>query len=338
MRKTVKMLLSILFIGGALTSWAQQDPMFTKYMFNSLVYNPAYAGSNEHMAIGLLHRTQWGGIDGAPTTQSFTLHTPMKSERVGVGFSFLSDKIGPTTTFGFNAAYAYRIPVGKTGKIAIGLQGGIENYQADWTVLDLQDQGDPSFDFSQSRWLPNFGAGVYYNSKHFYAGFSCPQLVEYDLRENIQTDIYARQARHYFFSIGGAIPLKGDALIFKPSALIKNVGLFSSSAKKAEFKNIGAPTEFDIDLSFLFYETFWVGASFRSALEAFQKGSDDQKLSSFDSGDIWASWFMSNGIRIGAAYDYPLNDLNTVTYGSFELFLGYEFNFKTKKIVTPRYF
>lgn len=337
MRKTLTTVLAILLLGGLTELIGQQDPMFTKYMFNSLVYNPAYAGSNEHMAIGILHRTQWGGINGAPTTQTITAHTPTKSDRVGLGLSIVNDVIGPTNSLGLNAAYAYRIPVGK-GKISIGLQGGIENYRADWTKVTLPDVNDPAFDQNPNLWLPNFGAGIYFYTPRFYTGFSCPQLIEYDLRKNVQTDFYARQARHYFFSMGGAIDLRGDDIVFKPSILVKNVGLLSKLSKQERFKDIGAPTEFDIDLSVLFYQTFWVGASFRSALEAFQKDENNQAKSSFDSGDLWVSWFLTNGIRIGAAYDYPLTELNQVTYGSFELFLGYEFNYRTKKIVTPRYF
>lgn len=333
MRNSIYALLTILFCGSVFTIQAQQDAMFTKYMFNSLVYNPAYAGSNDHMAIGLLHRTQWVSVPGAPSTQTLTAHTPLKGDRVGVGISLINDKIGPTNTVGLNVAYAYRIPLGGNKKLAVGLQGGLENYQANWDRLDLENVSDPSFDASPNLFLPNFGAGIYFQTPRFYAGFASPHLVEYDLRENIQTDIYARQARHYYFSIGGAVNLNGDALVFKPSALIKNVGLFASADKQAAFENIGAPTEFDIDLSFLLQQTFWVGASFRSAIEGVVGGT-----SSFDSADVWVSWFLSNGLRVGAAYDYPLTELNTVTTGSFEVMLGYEFNYRTKKIVTPRYF
>ena len=100
------------------------------------------------------------------------------------------------------------------------------------------------------------------------------------------------------------------------------------------FKKKGAPNEFDVDISFLFQETLWLGASFRSAFAAFGK----EKLSSYDSADIWLSYLMKNGFRIGAAYDYPLTELSNVTSGAFEIMLGYEFNFREKKIVTPRYF
>ena len=339
MRNLTQMLFTVLFIfGAAYTMNAQQDAMFTKYMFNSLIYNPAYAGSNGHGAAALLHRSQWvSGIAGAPTTQTLTFHTPLKTDRVGVGFSLINDVIGPTQNVGVNVAYAYRIPLGGNAKLAVGLQGGLENYSGDWSKLVLQTTGtDPSFLQNPNSFLPNFGAGIYFQTPKFYTGFASPQLIEYDLRasQTITTDIWARQARHYYFSIGGAIPINGDALVFKPSGLIKNVGLLASLDKKDPFQEIGAPTEFDVDLSFLIQQTFWVGASFRSAIEGFGSNA----TSSFDSADLWFSWFMPNGMRFGAAYDYPLTKLSDVTLGSFEVMLGYEFNYRTKKIVTPRYF
>ncbi len=332
MRKTLTIVALFVFI--AFSATAQQDAMFTKYMFNSLVYNPAYAGSKDHLAVGLLHRTQWWGIDGAPNTQSFTIHTPLRSDRVGVGLSAVNDVIGPTNSIGANISYAYRIPMGK-GKLAIGLQGGVMNWRADWSELNLQTEtGDEAFDEVQpSYWLPNFGAGIYYYSKYFYVGVAAPHLVEYDLRQNVQdVGIWAKTYRHYFGTIGAAIPVGGESFIFKPSLLVKNVGLFSTFRKDVNFQDIGAPTEVDIDLSMLFYQSFWFGVSFRTAIEAF----DD--TSSYDSIDFWASYYMANGLRIGAAYDFTLTKLQQPGQGSFEVMLGYEFNYKTKKAVTPRYF
>ncbi|HRW76296.1 MAG: type IX secretion system membrane protein PorP/SprF [Lewinellaceae bacterium] len=327
----------ILILSGLISSAvAQQDPMFTKYMFNALVYNPAYAGSNEHMSIGLLHRSQWWELEGAPTTQTLTLHTPLANNRVGLGFSILNDRIGPTNTLSAQASYAYRIPLGN-GKLAIGLQAGLTNWRADWTKLDFENpQPDPSFDETPNYWMPNFGAGVYYSTEKFFVGFASPHLVEHDLRrQNITDDYtnYARTYRHYFLSAGGVIPLNGKALMFRPILLVKNVGWFSELRKDQDRQNIKAPTEFDIDLSLLFFERFWLGTAFRSSIEVF-----DNERSSYDSADIWASYFMPNGLRIGAAFDYPLTQLNTVTAGAFEIMVGYEFNYQSKKIVTPRYF
>lgn len=322
-----------LLIGSNMLS-AQQDAMFTKYMFNSLIYNPAYAGSQDHTYINLLHRTQWWGIPGGPQTQSFTIHSPMSNERVGIGLSAVNDQVGPTRTMLVNLNYAYRIPMG-AGKLSIGVRGGVTNWSADWSELDLQDIDDDAFsEMDPSYWRPNFGVGIYYYSKSFYAGVSSPSLIEYDLREeNINSPQWAKQVRHYYFAMGAAIPLKGDALIFKPSLLIKNVGLLSSFNKDVAYENVGAPTEFDIDLSLFFYQTLWVGASFRSAIEGVVGGT-----SSFDSADIWAAYYLANGLRIGAAYDYTLTELNSAAKGSFEVMLGYEFNYRTMKAVTPRYF
>ncbi len=332
MRKFITLTLLLVLGGFALT--AQQDAMFTKYMFNSLVYNPAYAGYYDHMYIGALYRNQWQGIDGAPKTQTLTLHSPLKYDRVGVGFNLVNDAIGPIDETKANLSYSYRIPLGGTNKLAIGIQGGLSYWRANWNELELQQQQDDAFsERNPTQLLPNFGAGILFYNKYFYAGVSSPSLVEHDLRkENVNTLPYARQYRHYYLALGGAVPLNGDQLLLKPSILVKNVGLLSNLSKDEEFRNVGAPTEFDIDVSLLFFEQFQIGLSFRSAIEAFND------TSTYDSADIWMSYFLSNGLRIGAAFDYPLNDVNTVTFGSFEVMVGYEFNYKVKKTVTPRYF
>ena len=332
MRKTITLVTLLLL--GALTAQAQQDPMFTKYMFNSLSFNPAYAGSKDHATINLLHRTQWWGIDGAPTTQSLTMHTPLKNERVGVGFSLVNDKIGPTNGLNLNVSYAYRIPMGKNGKLSVGLQGGVTNWRADWTKLNIETPGDPPFGTNVNWWKPNIGAGLYYYNKNFYTGLGVPRIIEYDLIPNRtdQLPIYAKQVRHYFYTIGGAIPLSGNALIFKPSLLVKASAPDSRLARDTSFQRVGSPTEFNIDLSLFFQETLWVGTSFRSSVEVFQKKS------SYDSIDFWVSYYLANGTRIGASYDYTLTKIQSKAQGSFEIMLGYEFDYKTKRVVTPRYF
>ena len=313
---------------------AQQDAMFTKYMFNSLSYNPAYAGSKDYMSVGILHRSQWVGFEGAPNSQTATIHTPLANERVGVGFALRNDGIGPTNTVSADFAYAYRIPVGPGWRLSVGLQGGIENWRADWGKLNTFTPSDQAFEMQPNRWLPNFGAGLFLFSERFYVGLSSPHLIEYDLRQNDDPniEIYSRRYRHYYGAVGAAFPLRGDDIMFKPSILVKDVGLFSKLRKEEIAQTIGAPTEMDVDLSLLFYNTFWVGASFRTALAAFNDRS------SYDSADLWVSYNLDNGLRFGAAYDYPLTELNKASVGSFELMLGYEFNFLTKRMVTPRYF
>ena len=315
---------------------AQQDAMFTKYMFNTLVYNPAYAGAYDYLSVTALHRGQWWGIEGAPSTQSLTIHSPV-NDRVGLGFSLINDQIGPTGSTTANVVYAYRFPLGP-GHLALSLQGGFVNWRADWSELTFEDPQsmDPAYNQANpSRWMPNFGAGVYYQSERFYAGFSSPHLVNYDLRDRTTGEAddvsIAKTYRHYYFFTGTAIPLNGEALVFRPSLLVKNVGLFGDAENVRG--DISAPTEFDIDLSLFFQQRLWLGVSYRSAVEALTDGT-----SSVDSGDIWAALYLSNGLRIGAAYDYTLSDLQSLAGGSYELMLGYDFNFRVDRVVTPRYF
>ncbi len=321
---------------------AQQDAMFTKYMFNTLNYNPAYAGSRGYLSLGALHRTQWWGIEGAPHSQNLWVHSPIKGDKVGLGFGLINDIIGPTNSITANISYAYHLPLKGLNKMSIGIQGGITNWRANWNRLDFEsDNYDESYseDFTPSLWLPNVGMGLYfYNQEKYFVGVGIPHFIESDYRkgDDVTTEMWAKQYRHYYFSAGGAIPLdKSKNFVFRPMALVKTVALFKRFAKKSDdpFGSVGAPTEFDIDLSVFFYHTFWLGVSFRSSIEKFAG-----QRSSFDSADVWVSYFFKNGLRVGAAYDYTLTKLQQPARGSFEIMLGYDLDFKEKKIVTPRYF
>jgi type IX secretion system PorP/SprF family membrane protein len=337
-------LLCALLLFLAKDASGQQDPMFTKYMFNSMVFNPAYAGSMGYGSARVLYRNQWfKNIEGAPITQTFTFHTPM-GERVGLGVSAANDKIGPVSSTVANLVYAYHVPF-KDGKIAVGLQAGLMYWRADWGKLDIREPGDGVFeaDMQPSFWLPNFGVGVYYYSDLFYVGISAPHLINHDLRKKVsQTtpDIlkWAKLYSHYYLTAGAAFPIN-DAIVLKPSLLIKNVGFFSDFTSNVDgLSSTSAPTEIDLDASVLFYNTLWVGAAFRTAIEATSKNAKGNPKSSVDSADLWAAYYLKNGLRIGMAYDYPLTELNTVTPGSFELMLGYDFSYQVEKVVTPRYF
>ncbi len=337
MRK-ISLALFVLFLFISSSVKAQQDPMYTMYMFNSLAYNPAFAGTPGHMSVRALYRNQWWGIEGGPTTQTFSIHTPV-NERVGVGLNLINDQIGATGSTVASLSYAYRIPFGK-GTVSIGLQASAMNWRADWSVLKFKDPRltDVAFeDLEPNHWMPNFGAGVFYYAPNYYFGLSVPHLMNADLRKDKVNDDnrWAQIYRHFFLAGGATFPVSGDAIIFKPSFLLKSVGFLGDfTTESNQLNRIGAPTEFDIDVAFLFYETLWVGTSFRSAIEAKQFGGN----SSFDSVDFWATYKMDNGLRIGAAYDYTITKLQNYVDGSFEVVIGYDFNYERDNVVTPRYF
>ncbi|MEM6967464.1 MAG: type IX secretion system membrane protein PorP/SprF [Bacteroidota bacterium] len=334
MRKLIPILL--LFFSFSFLSHAQQDGMFTKYMFNTLSYNPAYAGSKEYMSLVAIYRDQWWGMEGSPHTQTISFHTPFK-ERIGLGFNISNDKIGVSGSTIGSLSYAYRVPFGE-GKVSLGLQATFMNYRADFDRLTYKDPRvqDESFNGNDANiFAPNFGAGIFYYSEKFYAGFSVPHLLNTDLRNDvITTNRWAQLYRHYYFTMGVAIPIRGEDLVFKPSLLIKSVGLFGDfSTTSNNLKSVGAPNLFDIDLSLLFNQALWVGASFRSSFEAFIG-----RTSTVDSADLWAMIHLNRGLRVGLAYDFTLTELREYARGSFELMVGYDFNFQNKNIVTPRYF
>ncbi|MEZ5056606.1 MAG: type IX secretion system membrane protein PorP/SprF [Saprospiraceae bacterium] len=342
MRK-LSLLTSMFILFMAYNAMGQQDPMFTKYFFNTLAFNPAYAGSAQNLSATIIAREQWigwngsaqDGKGGAPSTQSFTIHSPFK-DRVGLGLSVYNDRVGATANTGLNASYAYKIPIG-TSTLSIGLQGGVSYWRANWDELLFKDSRelDEAFnDNAPTRWLPNVGAGVFYSNPKYYVGFSVPRLFNYDLREadeNSNSLVKTAQAyRHLYFTGGAAFPVKGQDIIFKPSFLIKSVGLFSEfEASNQAVTRIGAPTEYEIDASLLFYNKFWMGLAFRSAFES---------ESSHDSFDIWAAFYLSSGLRVGMAYDIPMSRLVSQTPGSLEIMLGYEFNYGVNRVTTPRYF
>jgi type IX secretion system PorP/SprF family membrane protein len=331
--KKLRLLLFLWGIYGTFAAVAQQGPMFTNYHFNGLAFNPAYAGSNEHLTLNLSHRHQWIGLEGAPVTQTLTAHTPLRNERVGVGLSLTNDQIGPGGSTDLVGAYAYRMQVGarKKLKLSIGLQASVANWRGNFSTITVEHSDDPSFSRNLSRWLPNFGAGAYLYSEKFYLGLGLPQLLEHDLRKT-KTDtegLFAKNYRNLYLSAGAAFPLQGDQLVFRPSLLVQSTGFLSDIRTEAPGQNIGAPLSANLGAAMLFRQLFWAGVSYRTAFSG---------KSSQDSANLWLAWSLRNGMRFGAAYDITLSKLRTVSSNSFEIMLGYEFDVKVKQVSSPRYF
>ena len=329
---------------------AQQDPMFTKYMFNSVGFNPAYAGTKEYLSATAIVRDQWlswskgsesyGG--GAPVTYVATVHSPFQ-ERVGLGGYLGQDHIGSSTFTELNAFYAYKMPLSDEMTLSLGLQGGVTHHSYDFSGLHFRENPalDPSFQNQDGQsWMPNAGAGAYFYTDKFYFGASVPRMFETRLQEVeiIETSTpgigRARNYRHMYVATGGAIPLGSKDLVFKPSLLVKGVGWLGDFAASSQSVDVvRTPTEFDIDVSLLIRQVLWIGGSFRSTFDYIFEGK-----SSHDSADLWAAFYLDNGLRIGLAYDYSLTELQQFGNGSAELMIGYDLNFSVDKIVTPRYF
>ncbi len=287
---------------------AQQDALYTHYAFNTLAVNPAYAGSRDALTLTLLHRSQWVGFNGAPQTQTFTMHTPLKDDDMGIGLSVLNDRIGPINTTSFYGDYAYKIPLYK-GKLSMGLKGGVDLIQASLSDLKAIDGDDNSISNVRNRVLPNVGLGAYYALDNFYLGVSCPKLVQNDLYDDASLTRSAVQQRHYY-AIAGAMVSIGERVDLKPMSLLKMTA--------------GSPLEMDFTLIAVLQKRIEIGAMVRTADAV---------------GVLFGINFRDN-LRLGYSFDWSMG-VQTAKYnaGSHEIMLRYDFISNVRrKISSPRNF
>jgi type IX secretion system PorP/SprF family membrane protein len=308
-----KISIGLVLTLGSLTIHAQQAPMYTHYMNNTLVVNPAYAGSRDALTVTAINRMQWVDFEGAPVTQSITMHSPLENEHLALGFSILNDKIGPTNLTSVVIDYAYRFNLTENSKMSFGLSVGANLFQANLSALQLDVQNDPVFlNDINNQVTPNIGFGAYYSRERFYAGFSIPNLLESNYSQIDQgngTSLIGKEQRHYFF-IAGALFHVGDNLDFKPTSFIKVTA--------------AAPIEADLTASFIIQKRFLLGAMFRT-------GDAIGGLVGFD---------ITDQFHVGYSYDWSYG-LQTARYnkGSHEIVLRYDFIILNKKqIHSPRYF
>ncbi|MDF4221865.1 type IX secretion system membrane protein PorP/SprF [Maribacter sp. M208] len=302
----------IITVAGLFMGHAQQDAQYTQYMYNTISVNPAYAGSRGVFSIAALHRSQWVGLDGAPTTQTLNFHTPV-SDHVGLGLSVVNDEIGNGTnqdTY-IDAAFSYTVNTSETGKLSFGLKAGGHLFNVDFTKLRNYgaESNLPNID---NKFSPNFGAGIYYHTDRFYTGLSVPNFLQtehFDSSDSNSSSLIAQERMNLYLITGYVFELRNDVK-FKPAALIKAVK--------------GAPLQVDLSANFLFNDKFSLGAAYRwdaavSALFGFQ---------------------LNDQLMLGLAYDKETTDLGATRFndGSFEIMLRYEFLNKYKRVITPRFF
>ena len=305
--KMKKTFLFMLLLASA-TTFAQQDALFSQYMFNKLVINPAYAGSREVMTFDLLDRYQWVGIEGAPRTITFSGHTPLRNPHVGLGFFVYSDILGPTSHQGFMGTYAYRIRLEK-GTLAFGLHVGLNHMAINWDKLNVEDPDINLQGQGKNKITPDASFGVFYSTNHFYGGISSTRLLqnEFGMTTNNGSTSYSRLMRHFYAMAGYAFPIS-EKVVFRPAALVKYVN--------------NTPVQFDLDASFLFNNVFWIGAAYRSSEAVIF-------LTEFNIG---------HNLRVGYSYDVWLNDLMRYNKGSHEIHIGYDINLQKGSYFTSRYF
>ncbi|MBC3757497.1 type IX secretion system membrane protein PorP/SprF [Hyunsoonleella sp. SJ7] len=301
----IKRLILVVFTALlGIETQAQQDPQFTHYMYNTMSVNSAYAGQRDVLSATALYRTQWVGIDGAPETITFGIHTPLRNDRLGLGLNVVSDKLGPASETTIDANFSYTIPLNTDLELSFGVKGGLHVLDADWSKGRFQNP-DRVFNDNINLISPTLGVGAYLHSDKWYLGLSVPNMLTTkhydDFQESIATE------RLHFFLIGGYVFDLSENTKLKPAFLVKAVE--------------GAPLIADLSANVLFNDKFTLGLAYRwddsvSGLVGFQ---------------------VDKSLFVGYSYDATTTALNNYNSGTHEIMLRFELQ-QIGKILSPRFF
>lgn len=296
---------ALLLLLGAFLPYAnaQQIPQFSQFMYNNLVLNPAYAGADEALSLTVLHRSQWTGIENAPSTQSFSAHSLVKKKQIGLGLTVIRDRIGVHKNTNILSNYAYHITIKQGAILSMGLQVGVANLNSDYASLAGSSK-DPKLVNSISETKLDFGAGIYFRSPEFHVGLSSPGLISQTINLNDTLSTKLRKANLLGYSRYHFILTEAWAL--EPGIMIKYY--------------TAVPISVDVNLSLVYRKVLTAGLSYRTK----------------ESVDMILKFQLSPQLQFGYAYDYPVQNAANISNASHELMLGYLFKNYHKHVAAPR--
>jgi len=288
MRRLI-LIFTVLTISWSVSS--QQLILNSQYMLNQYEINPAVAGSSDGLPLAFTFRKLWAGIDGSPSIQTLTGHMEV-AEHMGVGMRLFNVITGPLRRSGFEATYAYHLPLGAGDqKLAFGLSGLMYQYALDVQNLNLEDPSDPALLEAENMFVPDVNFGMYFYGKDYYVGLAVPQLLS--MKIDLKTDkiLEQRQVRHYFLH-GGYNYRINEQFSIEPSTLLKFIeaGIFQA----------------DINVRGTYMDMVSLGLSYRTS----------------DAVGIQLG-YQKDGLIFGYAFDLTLSDIRTQSAGSHEIMLIY---------------
>lgn len=307
MKKLLTLLLSLLLIFPLA---AQQEQQLTQFMNLKMGFNPAAIGNEHTPVIAALIRSQWLGMEGAPQSQMLSFNFPVFNERVGFGGNLARHTVGLTERYEFDALYAYRIPTAR-GTLSIGLEGSVRLIRTNYNRAEASQptEVDPAIPLGvQSKYVPNFGFGVYYEAQRIYLGFSIPRFLQNNIDLADSDDVLTREIRHFYAMAGLTVPIS-DKVNLQPQVLLKYVQ--------------GAPFDADVNFNVEFLDRFTTGLSYR--IGGSKNSSFGESLSLLVGVDI------TEKLMFGFSYDATLSELNNYSNGSIEGMLKFLIGGKTKK-------
>jgi type IX secretion system PorP/SprF family membrane protein len=304
----IRNIIILLFVLFSLKGFGQQDPMFTQYMNNPGIINPAYAGSKGLTNINGIFRKQWIGQEWSPMTTSLSVNAPYAKYDIGLGLTLIDDQIGPSHQVGFYIDYAKYFNLKKGRNLSLGLKAGLNFFDINLMNMVMYEY-DPyiAADPRNKSLLPNFGIGAFYYTDDFYAGISIPKLLRNTIR-NSENVILGKEERHVFFTTGYVFVIDDPLWKMKASMMTRLVN--------------GSPASLELSATAIMYDRVWFGLTYRfgDAIAAHARVQVNQNL------------------QIGYSYDLNNSRLRLYNTGSHEIFISYDFVVKGQKILSPRYF
>ena len=304
--KIWKRLVWVMLLLTALSSsiCAQQLGQYTHYFSNELIINPAFAGGHDALSLTAVHRSQWVGLEGAPTTQSFSIHSLAKNDQMGVGMTLIHDRVGVHQNFTANGALAYRLKLTRDSYLSLGVQAGINQKSSDYSRLPASIN-DPSVEYADvSTTAFELGAGAYLKTPKLHLGISSPKLFSSKTEFNDSISVALNEA-HYFVYGRYRTPINHNVKI-QPNFLVKVLP--------------GLPVSWDVGINFIWNEVLLTGVAYRST----------------ESVDLLLQAKLTGQLKLGYAFDYTLQDISGLGRSSHELMLNYLFKYSNYRTRAPR--
>ncbi|MBL7877720.1 MAG: type IX secretion system membrane protein PorP/SprF [Cyclobacteriaceae bacterium] len=284
--------VSLLFLLVSTCAFAQQDPLYTQYLLNPLVINPAYAGLNNNFNIMVGYRTQWTGLEGQPKTFNASAHTSLVNNKVGAGILVTNDQIGNLKTTEANATFSYKLNL-ETSIFSFGMQAGVQSFRNDYSSLTILDPGDLAFTGGEQGTRINMGVGAILKSEKYFIGFSVPRLLPTTFENgDEQFELY----NQHFYLMGAYVYYLNEHIRLKPSLLLRGVK--------------GAPAAVDFAFHVNFNQMHTAGIFTRN----------------FNTYGILLQTLLAEKYRFGYAFEIPTSSSVGSQFTTHELTLGILFS------------
>jgi type IX secretion system PorP/SprF family membrane protein len=313
--------ISLLFFLIVNVTIGQQLPLFSQYLYNKYLINPAVAGSDGYTSVSLTAREQWVGYSGAPRTFSVSWQTrilkksyilkqtrvkkevfrPKSDGRVGFGGYVFSDRNGLIQRTGFQVSYAYHMWLQKSTQLSFGLAFTGYYYKIDQNQINFEDPNEPWLNNNLRRgiFVPDLSFGVYLLNAKYTLGFSADQLSEASAKIGGPAYKNFSMSRQYYL-FGSYDFSSGSNTIIQPSFLLKMSEQLKPQA--------------DIGATYIYNEGFWAGLAYRT------------------SGAIIANVGVKYmNIYFGYAFDFTMQEIQRITYGTHEITVALKFGDNSRR-------